>query len=62
MAAATGWKPLQVEVVPPWQLAINRGQRPSLAARTLLRFNRPLASFLISGFYLNGVFERSAER
>jgi len=58
MAAATGWRPLQLSLQAPWELS-GSSVRPSLLHRLLTRVNRPLASFIFSGFYLNGAFERN---
>jgi hypothetical protein len=56
MAKATGWEPLKIDLKPPWELAGNPG-RGGLLQRLLIKANRELASFIISGFYLNGVFK-----
>jgi hypothetical protein len=56
MAAATGWIPVKAGLIAPWELAtsISRGGWPH---RALCRLDRTIASYFLSGFYLNGLFE-----
>lgn len=56
MAAATGWSPVKIRLAAPWELGTARSSG-GVAHRLLCRSNRPLASYFISGFYLNGLFE-----
>jgi Methyltransferase domain len=56
MAHTAGWHPLHIELKAPWELhGMNR--RASIMHRILTRANRVMASFILSGFYLNGVFK-----
>jgi hypothetical protein len=61
MAEATGWKPLHVELIAPWELKTSQAKRVSPIKRLLIRANRPISSHFMSGFYLNGSFERTDE-
>jgi SAM-dependent methyltransferase len=58
MAQSTGWEPVKTDLVASWELAENIGQKPSPANALMTKLNRTLASFLLSGFYLNGAFRR----
>jgi len=59
MAAATGWIQVKATLTAPWELA-NSTSRGGWTQRALCRFNRTMASYLLSGFYVNGLFERSS--
>jgi hypothetical protein len=56
MASATGWQPLEAKLLAPWELHCYRGHRPCLKS-LLVRFNRPIMSHFISGFYMIGAFK-----
>lgn len=58
MAAATGWTPLKVDLVAPWELA-TKDAKGGMIQRLMTKTNRAMASYFISGFYLNGVFRRA---
>ena len=58
MAKACGWNPFRLELAAPWELASAGPKRTPFAGWILTKFNRPFASFLIDGFYLNGAFRR----
>jgi hypothetical protein len=58
MALATGWKPISVRVLGPWELTYFPGKK-RLLPRLLVRMNRELSSFVIDGFYLIGAYERA---
>jgi hypothetical protein len=55
MTAATGWIPLKTALLAPWELATS-ARRGGIAQRLLCRMNRTIASQVLSGFYLNGLF------
>jgi SAM-dependent methyltransferase len=55
LAEATGWKPLDIKLTAPWELAGNKPR--SWLHNLLTRMNRPMASHFMSGFYLCGTFE-----
>lgn len=60
MAAATGWKPVHLELLPPWeQAAWGDKKKKRLLPGLFTDMNRTLASAVISGFYLNGAFRRA---
>jgi hypothetical protein len=56
MASATGWQPLEAKLLAPWELHCYRRHRPCLKS-LLVRFNRPIMSHFISGFYMIGAFK-----
>lgn len=57
MAGACGWKPLKVDLVAPWDLATTPNREgATFLNRSITRWNREMASFILSGFYLNGAF------
>lgn len=56
MAQATGWQPLAIALLPSWELSQNAHHKPPVLNQFLTQFNRPIASYLLSGFYLNGIF------
>ncbi|WP_164940536.1 class I SAM-dependent methyltransferase [Bradyrhizobium zhanjiangense] len=58
IAKQAGWVQSRLELVAPWEMNTYKGGRPSLLKRTLASANREVASFLSSGFYLNGSFVR----
>ena len=58
MTAAAGWSPRHVEVAAPWELAGFTGRAGSVQ-RVLCGWDRETASFFLSGFCLNGLFERA---
>ena len=58
MATAAGWKPFKVELLAAWELAGHRSRHVSPLHKLLVRANRRMASYLLSGFYLNGAFQR----
>jgi SAM-dependent methyltransferase len=58
MARATGWEPFKVDLVAPWELNGNHQHFGSPINSVLTKWNRILASYLLSGFYLNGAFRR----
>ena len=58
MLAATGWAPLKTDLVAWWELSGKQPCRNPLK-RMLVRWNRELASILISGFYFNGALKRA---
>jgi hypothetical protein len=60
MARATGWQPVQIALVPPWELHLHQGRKPSLR-RLLHRLSPIMASHFTSGYYLNGLFNRTEE-
>ncbi|MCS7033896.1 MAG: class I SAM-dependent methyltransferase [Phycisphaerae bacterium] len=58
LADACGWQPLKVDLVAPWELATTPdGAGGTLIKRLLTRWDREWASFILSGFYLNGAFQ-----
>jgi hypothetical protein len=57
MTTATGWKPLEIEVLAPWELAGHSG-RAGVLSKMMLRMSRAMASFFVDGFYLVGAYER----
>jgi|GEM_PF-6008231 len=59
MAYATGWKPIKVNLLANWELSGKEKKRASLFNRLIVKSNRVLASYLISGFYLNGIFKKA---
>jgi hypothetical protein len=58
MAVATGWEPLNIRLLPPWELSSARVKKPSILHTALVKWNRVLASQFISGFYLSGIFKQ----
>ncbi|MEH1789731.1 MAG: methyltransferase domain-containing protein [Nostoc sp.] len=58
MTQATGWKPIKLDLCPCWELAGDNKGRASLLHKFLVKTNRIMASYVLSGFYLNGVFQR----
>jgi SAM-dependent methyltransferase len=58
MATAAGWKPFKVELSAAWELAGHRGRDVSPLHKLFVRANRKMASYFLSGFYLNGAFQR----
>jgi len=61
MAEATGWRPHHLHLAASWELAQNVRERVSPLTRILVRANRALASYVVSGFYLNGTFEAAEQ-
>jgi hypothetical protein len=63
MAAATGWKPLRLRLAAPWEIGgpCGTGGTTGLGPlkRLLTYLSREKASFLLEGFYLNGIFQKS---
>jgi hypothetical protein len=59
LALSTGWRPLHIELVAPWELKTNRDQSAPISKRLFVRANRLLASYIYGGFYLNGSFVRA---
>lgn len=56
MTAATGWRPYALALIAPWQTGVAGG--PLLPVKRLLRRVAPEAtSFMLEGFYLDGLFE-----
>lgn len=55
MAASTGWKPAKIDLLAPWEL--HPAKPGKFIQRTVTRTNRLMASFFLSGFYLNGLFK-----
>jgi SAM-dependent methyltransferase len=51
----SGWHPLKIDLVAPWEL--HPPARPNIIKRSLLRMNRLMCSYFMSGFYLNGAFK-----
>lgn len=58
MAEATGWKPVKVNLLASWELNNNQNNSSKIFHRLLVNVNRKMASYFLSGFYLNGVFRR----
>jgi hypothetical protein len=58
MANATGWKPLKVDLLASWELTENRDQSVSPLHNLATRVARLMASYFLSGFYLNAAFQR----
>jgi Methyltransferase domain len=58
MAQTTGWKPIKLDLCPPWNLEGENKGKASLLNKSLVKINHIMASYLLSGFYLNGVFQR----
>jgi SAM-dependent methyltransferase len=60
MAKATGWKPLKVDLLASWELTENKnkGQQVSPLHSLVTGAARLMASYFISGFYLNAAFQR----
>ncbi|MDZ8052245.1 MAG: class I SAM-dependent methyltransferase [Aulosira sp. ZfuVER01] len=58
MTKATGWQPIKVDLVASWELAENQGQAISPIHSFFTKTNRIMASHFLSGFYLNGLFQR----
>jgi hypothetical protein len=58
MAIASGWKSFKVELLADWELAGHLGRHVSPLHKLFARANRKMASYLLSGFYLNGAFRR----
>ena len=54
-AAATGWAPVKARSLAAWELAGARGPTGQVQ-RIFTKRNRVTASFLISGYELNGLF------
>ncbi len=59
MTKATGWAPVATELLPVWEWPMNKGMKASLWKKLLVKWNREFASFVLSGFYLNGAFKRA---
>jgi hypothetical protein len=57
MTLATGWKPLLLQLLAPWELAGSGKKR--LLPGIIVKINRPISSFVIDGFYLIGAYERA---
>ena len=55
MAATTGWEPLHLDLLAPWELA-GAASPGGFIQNLIIKMNRVTASYFISGFYLNGVF------
>ncbi|MEM1165370.1 MAG: class I SAM-dependent methyltransferase [Planctomycetota bacterium] len=59
IAEACGWRPLHLELVPLWNLSTTHKRGRTNPVKRLIHFLSPeLASVVMSGYYLNGVFER----
>jgi SAM-dependent methyltransferase len=58
MMRLTGWRPKEIRLLAPWEL-VGAPSRPGLLRRLAIKVHRVTTSYLISGFYLNGLFERA---
>jgi hypothetical protein len=56
MATATGSTPLKVTLLAPWELATSM-RRGGVVQFIACRLDRTIASYFLSGFYLNGLFK-----
>lgn len=55
MADATGWRPIEQRIVPPWEL--HKAKLPKRLLNSLIAgVDMRWASYLLSGFYLNAAF------
>lgn len=59
MTECENWKPFKIALLAPWELAFHKNQSVSPIHRLILRSNRELASYFMSGFYLVGAFVRT---
>jgi hypothetical protein len=57
LAKATGWEPMTLKLLAPWELSGGNQRAPGFIKRILVRQNRVMSSFFIDGFYLLGVFK-----
>lgn len=58
MAKSTGWSPFDTKLLAPWELnTIEKDMKVPIWKKLLLQKYRVPLSYLISGFYLNGLFK-----
>jgi hypothetical protein len=60
MAYVCGWEPLKLDLVAEWEWPVNKGMKAPFLKSMLVKWNRELMSYVMSGFYLNGAFKRRA--
>jgi hypothetical protein len=51
----SGWQPLKIDLLAPWEL--HPPAQPNIIKRSLLRMNRLMCSYFMSGFYVVGAFK-----
>ncbi len=57
LAKFCGWEPALIKLVPPWELSGDEAGA-NVIKRRIARWQPVLASYFMSGFYLNGAFRR----
>ena len=58
MTQSIGWEPINLDLSAPWELEGKDKGRASSAHKFLVKTNRVMASYFLSGFYLNGLFQK----
>lgn len=60
LAKATGWEPMTLSLLAPWELSGAKRGVPTFFKRFLTHQNRIMSSFFMDGFYLLGAFKANA--